>query len=80
MGQRKMNRKFLGICIVIAALLLSCAIALSTIVKLFEDMSDRYSFYVDADRHTVYTFDKYTGEYSIGNTKTIQYGKWNDIK
>jgi len=75
-----MKTKFLGICIVIAALLLSCAIAASTIIKLFEDMSDRYSFYVDTDRRIVYTFDKYTGEYSKGSAKTITSGKWNDIR
>jgi hypothetical protein len=75
-----MKTKFLGICIVIAALLISCAIALSTIIKLFEDTSDRYSFYVDTDRRIVYTFDKYTGEYSKGNAKTVTSGKWNDIR
>jgi len=72
--------KFLGICIIIAALLISCAIAASTIVKLLTDSSDRYSFYVDTDRRIVYTFDKYTGEYSKGTAKTGTSGKWNDIR
>jgi hypothetical protein len=75
-----MNRKFLGICIVIAALLLSCAIALDTIVKLLADSSDRYSFYVDTSRRIVYTFDKYTGMYSKRDTKDFDRGMWNDIR
>jgi len=75
-----MNKKFLGICIVIAALLLSCAIASSTIIKLFDGMSDRYSFYVDTSRRIVYTFDKYTGMYSKRDTTDFNRGKWNDIR
>jgi hypothetical protein len=72
--------KFLGICIVIAALLLSCAIAASTIIRLFDGASDRYSFYVDTSRRIVYTFDKYTGMYSKRDTKDISKGMWNDIR
>jgi len=75
-----MNKKFLGICIIIAALLLSCAIASKTILSLLYDSSDRYSFYVDTDRRIVYTFDKYTGMYSKRDTKDFTRGKWNDIR
>jgi len=75
-----MHKKFLGICILISAILISCAIASSTILSLFKDSSDRYSFYVDADRHTVYTFDKFTGECSKRNTDTFDIKKWNDAK
>jgi len=75
-----MNRKFFGICIVIAALLISFAISLDTIARLFEDTSDRYSFYVDTDRRIVYVLDKYTGAYSKRDTKDFDRGTWNDIR
>ena len=72
--------KFLGICILISALLISCAMVFNVIFEQRSNVPDRYSFYVDAARHTVYTFDKFTGECSKKNTDTFETEKWNDTK
>lgn len=77
-----MRNKFLGMCILLSAMIVSASLLYITIrnENFNKDNFGRYDFYVDAARHTVYTFDKFTSECSKRNTDTFDMIKWNDAK
>ena len=79
-GDDDMKTKMLSICILISAILISLSIAFSATFNFLAGAYDRYDFYVDGSRHTVYTFDKYTGDYAKNIILKDMSGNWNDMR
>lgn len=75
-----MKAKMLSICILVSAILISLSIVLSATFDYMVGTYDRYTFYVDSDRHTVYTFNKYTGNYARRIIPKNESGFWNDMR
>jgi len=78
-----MKDKFCGICILLSAIIISASLiyAVMRYENFTKESIDRYDFYVyDNNYSTVmYTFDKFTGEYSRRVMGSEQVKKWNDI-
>jgi hypothetical protein len=75
-----MKTKMLSICILVSAILISLSIAFSAAFNFLAGAYDRYDFYVDGSRHTVYTFDKYTGEYAKNIVPNNFSGNLNNMR
>lgn len=77
---RDMKTKMLSICILVSAILISLSIAFSAAFNFLVGGYDRYYFYADTDGHTVYTFDKYTGDYTKEVFPKDMHGICNDMR